>query len=81
MKATIRHGAVVRCDVPKCKSEPFTTYSVSTIAREQAGGAGWSRRKLSEFTGWTEWGYGSSGRKVIDVCPACKPRPRMERSA
>lgn len=76
-RTTIRHGAVVHCDVPKC-ANTFTTYSVVTIAREQAGGAGWSRLKLGEMPGWEEYELGSNRRKVIDVCPSCKPVPRME---
>lgn len=80
MKTTIRHGAVVSCDVPKCDAK-FTTYSVSTIAREQAGGAGWSRLKLGEMPGWEDFGLGSKKSKKLDVCPGCKPKPRMDRSA
>lgn len=37
MRVSIRHGAVVKCDVPNCK-ESYTTYSIVTLARTQAGG-------------------------------------------
>jgi hypothetical protein len=45
MKKSIRHGAVVRCDIPGC-DETFTTYSVSSLARVQAAAVGFKRLKM-----------------------------------
>lgn len=76
MRQTIRHGGVVKCDVPGCK-EQFTTYSVVAKAREQAANVGWTRPKLRTMPGWEEFGLGEGRGKVIDCCPSCKPKPRM----
>lgn len=79
MKSTIRHGATLKCDVPSCTSS-FTTYSVSSKVREQAALAGWSRLPGSQAFDAKGNALGSSKIKV-DVCPACKPKPRMEGAA
>lgn len=79
MKKTIRHGAVVHCDIPGC-DETFTTYSVSSLARKQAADAGFVRLKMGGLPGWEEFGLGSKRSKVLDVCKAHVPRPRMEGS-
>lgn len=81
MKRKIRHGAAVACDAPGCEAT-FTTYSVSSLARKQASEyAGFLRMKLGQMPGWESWGLGSKKTKKVDVCPGCKPKPRMEKAA
>lgn len=77
-RRSIRHGAVVQCDMPECR-ETFTTYCVAGLARKQAAAVGWSRVAASSVEhGGHRLG---TGKQKVDVCPGCKPAPRMERGA
>lgn len=61
---SIRHGAIVACDVDTCTAE-FVTYSLQRLARDQARGAGWLRAKR-----WLLEPNLGRGRARVDVCPA-----------
>lgn len=71
---------VVQCDIPGC-GEKWQTYSVRSVAREQARiHAGFTRERLSAYRGWEEWGKGSRGAKEIDCCKGHKPVSIMDAS-
>lgn len=74
-RLTIRHGGVVKCDMPKCEQR-FTTYSVVAKAREQAASAGWARVRGASVQDHEGHILAEKGRKV-DLCPSCKPKPKM----
>lgn len=76
MRSKIRHGGIVKCDVPDC-TETFTTYSVLSLSRQQAALAGWLRIKLKTMRGWEQWEIGK-GSRAIDVCPGHRPTSIME---
>lgn len=63
----------VCCDFPKCSAR-FSTYSDSSVAREQAAKEGWVR--VSGKTVRDAKGVALSSR-LVDLCPAHKPRHRM----
>lgn len=79
MKSSIRHGAVVRCDMVTVVDTPsgiaftnecetrFTTYSVSKIARTQAELATWARVKV-RLVRWPGQPPAKNSKKV-DLCP------------
>lgn len=75
MKQPIRHGAVIKCEVPGCLAS-FTTYSVSSLARQQAADAGWVRVKGTTVRIPDVY----LGRGKVDICPEHKPKPVMEGS-
>jgi hypothetical protein len=79
MKSTIKHGAIVRCDLVtvvetetevvfrnQC-SEKFVTYSVSRLVRQQASDRKWLRVK-AKLVRWPGQPPIADGKKV-DVCP------------
>lgn len=74
MKKTIRHGGVVRCDVPNCP-ETFTTYSVSRLARRQAADVGWTRPKLRQMPDWENFGLGGGQGEEDRLLPVVSPGP------
>ncbi len=76
-RRTIRHGGVVACDMPKCSST-FTTYSVVSLARAQAADAGWARIKGKSVKD-DEGHILRDGAKKVDLCPSCKPKPKMSK--
>jgi sRNA-binding protein len=77
MKSSIKHGAILRCDMVfvdaednfknECR-ESFVTYSVSSIVREQAVNADWARPKA----GRVKWPGNPpcANAKKVDLCPA-----------
>ncbi len=68
-RTTIPHGGVVKCEMPGC-AERFTTYSVASMARQQALNAGWAR--ISGKAVRDKDGHILS-TKLVDLCPKCKP--------
>ncbi len=76
-RVTIRHGGVVKCEMPGC-TQRFVTYSVASKAREQAANAGWARvsgKSIIDRDGHI------LSTKLVDLCPSCKPKPISERHA
>ncbi len=74
MRTTVRHGAIVRCDIGEGKQQcdaRFVTYSQVKMARPQAARDGWGRLKLNMLADWQELGRGSNGAVKLDACPAC----------
>jgi hypothetical protein len=78
MKSTIRHGAVLKCDMVtvskdgtkhthKCKEPSFISYSVSSFVREQAANVGWVRPKVGRVK-WPGQPPMADAKKV-DLCP------------
>lgn len=77
MKSSIKHGAIVRCDMVfvdaedewknPCDEPPFISYSVASIVREQAKNADWSRPKA----GRVKWPGNPpcANAKKVDLCP------------
>lgn len=74
-RLTIRHGGVLKCDIPKCE-ERYTTYSVVTKVRVQAANAGWARVKGKSIQDH-EGHILATGAKKVDLCPTHKPKPAM----
>lgn len=80
MKQSIRHGAVIKCDMATvvdepniyvvkdaCMAPPFTSYSMAPLVRGQAAAAGWGRVKCSRVR-WPGAAPGKASKKV-DLCP------------
>lgn len=79
MKRTSKYITTIQCDVPGC-TEKFHTGSVASMARVQMLEAHppWYRLKLRVvFPDWKKREMGSSGSRLLDVCPIHKPAPRM----
>lgn len=73
MRVNGKNFTKVKCDIIDCKAEYFT-YSAATKAREQAANEGWARISGREIR--FEDGTILSSKKV-DLCPSCKPKPRI----
>lgn len=76
-RVTIKNGAVLKCDMPKCPNT-FVTYSIVGKARTHPAPAGWDRingKKVQDPDGHI------LSTKLVDLCPQHKPKPRvMEQS-
>jgi len=76
MKESIKHGGVVRCDMVfvdgeqnfknECR-ERFVTYSVASLAREQARRQDWVRVKV-KLVKWPG-NLPAGDNKKVDLCP------------
>lgn len=73
MRESILAGGVLRCDVARCASPPFVTYSHVALTRAQAKRAGWRRVSGKRLSGGDP-GLILSDKKV-DICPTCTPAP------